>query len=137
MIMKIAKSLLLAHALCLFSSVLYAHTELKQARPADGAVLNHAPAALELVFSEPVQLLKLSVVDGAGAAVTTGFKPAADSKKTFTIPLPVLVPAAYKASWTIVGKDGHRVEAGLGFTVDPNAPESAGKAPVSEHHDHH
>jgi len=133
--MKIVKSLLLAHALCLFSSVLYAHTELKQAKPADGAVLNHAPAVLELAFSEPVQLLKLSVVDGTGVAVVTGFKAAADSKKTFSISLPALVPAVYKASWTIVGKDGHRVEAGLGFTVDPNAPESPGKAP--EHHEHH
>ena len=135
--MKITKSLLLAQALWLFSAALYAHTELKQARPADGAVLNHAPAALELVFSEPVQLLKLNVIDGKEAAVDTGFKAAADSKKTFTLSLPALAPAMYKASWTIVGKDGHRVEGKLSFTVDPNAAESAGKAPADAHHDHH
>ncbi len=135
--MKFSKSLLISPLLWLCSSLLYAHTELKQATPADGAVVNHAPATLELAFSEPVQLLKLSVVDGAGVVVATGFKAAADSLKTFTITLPMLPPATYKASWTLVGKDGHRVEGTLGFTVDPNAVESAGKAAAKNSHDHH
>ncbi len=135
--MKITKALLLAPVLWLCASLLYAHTELKQASPADGAVLNHAPAALVLGFSEPVQLVKLTMVDKNGAVVATGFTAAAESLNTFTIALPALMPAVYQASWTIVGKDGHRVEGKLGFTVNPNTTESAGKAPAKTQHEHH
>lgn len=135
--MKFSRSMLLASGLCLFSSLLHAHTELKQASPADGAVMKQAPIAVQLGFSEPVQLLKLGLADGTGAAVATGFKATADSLTSFSVPMPVLAPASYKVSWTIVGKDGHRVEGSLGFTVDPNAAESAGKAPAKAQHDHH
>ncbi len=134
--MKSAKKLLVP-ALWLVASMVQAHTELKSATPANGAVLNHAPVTLDLAFSEPVQLLKLNIADGSGAVVATGFKATADSQKVFAIALPAMAPAVYNASWTIVGKDGHRVEGKLGFTVDPNAVESAGKAPVREHSDHH
>lgn len=131
--MKFMKLLLIA-ALSLASSLLFAHTELETAKPADGAVVHKAPAALELTFTEEVQLLKLDVADAAGKAVATTFKASADSLKTFSVALPAMTPAAYKVSWTVLGKDGHRVEGSLGFTIDPNAAESAGGA--SEHHGH-
>jgi methionine-rich copper-binding protein CopC len=131
--MKIIKTLLLLPAL-LLGSLLYAHTALKVATPADGAVLNTAPTALELGFTEDVQLLKVELATAAGVAQELGFKPSAAAATTFSVPLPALAPAAYQVSWTILGKDGHRVDGKLGFTVDPAAAEASGSA--SEHHGH-
>jgi methionine-rich copper-binding protein CopC len=135
-IMKIVKRLLLP-LLLLASSLLHAHTELASATPADGAVLHAAPAAQQLAFTEEVQLLKLVVTDAAGKAVETGFQASATAQKAFTLALPALPPAAYKVSWTLLGKDGHRVEGSLGFTVDPNATETTGGAATHEHHGNH
>lgn len=113
--------------------LLQAHTGLESAVPADGAVLHAAPATLALNFSGDVQLLKLDVA-GADQPVALAFQPSGTAAKTFSIPLPALAPAAYMVSWTVLGADGHRVAGNFGFTVDPNAAESAGDA--GEHHGH-
>lgn len=134
--MKNSRTWLLLPILMLGSSLLQAHTALEKVEPQEAAVMHKSPAQLELGFTDPVQLLKLAVVNSAGVAVDTGFKPAAKSMKTFQIALPVLAPAAYKASWTVVGKDGHRVQGSVDFKVDPAAEESAGVPPPHEHEHH-
>ena len=122
--MKSIKPYLVLPAL-LLSSALYAHTKLTESMPADGAVLSEAPAALELKFSDEVQLLKLEIANDAGANQETDFAPSADSATTFSVTLPALAPSAYAVKWTIVGADGHRVEGNLGFLVDAVAHEPA------------
>lgn len=134
--MKIARTVLLP-VILLASSLLHAHTQLEKALPADGAVMHVAPAALELGFTEEVQLLKFAVALDSGTPVTIAFKPEAAAHKTFSIPLPTLAPAVYKVSWTVLGKDGHRVEGSLGFSVNPQAKEVSGTAPAQNKHDHH
>lgn len=131
--MKRIKSLLLLPALLLSASLLYAHAHLESSTPADGAVMKQAPAAFALAFSEEVQLLKLEIKGATGTIVSTGFMPVAEATKTFSIPLQGLAAGAYDVSWTIMGKDGHRVEGTMAFTLDPNATESAG----AEHHGDH
>jgi methionine-rich copper-binding protein CopC len=134
--MKVANALLLLPALLLGSALLYAHTALKEATPADGAVLNLAPTSLELSFTGEVQLLKLDLATAAGAAQASGFKASAESASTYSIPLPALAPAAYEVNWTVLGADGHRVEGSFGFTVDPAAAASAGTASAQDHSGH-
>lgn len=119
------KMLLLA-GLMQGSTGLLAHTKLESATPADGASLGEVPKALELGFSEDVQLLKLEVATEAGVAQEIDFKPNATATKTFSIPLPALAADAYVVRWTVLGADGHRVEGSLGFLVDPVAHEPAG-----------
>jgi copper resistance protein C len=126
--------ILLCSTLLLASGLLRAHTHLEAAAPADGAVLQAAPATLDLTFGEDVQLLKLDVSNAAGTAQELGFTPAADAAKTFSIVLPALAPSAYTVNWTVLGADGHRVEGKFAFTVDPAAVESAGAH--AEHHGH-
>jgi methionine-rich copper-binding protein CopC len=133
-IMKLAK-LLLVPVLALAATLLRAHTGLAEANPADGAVLKEAPTALTLTYTAEVQLLKVDIATAAGLAQQSAFTPSATAAKTFSIPLPVLAPAAYEVSWTILGADGHRVEGVLGFTVDPTAAESAGTA-AQDHSGH-
>lgn len=131
--MKSLKRMLLLPLLLLGSTLLQAHTALKEALPADGAVLNVAPTTLELGFSEEVQLLKVDV-SAAGTAQDIGFKPSAAAARTFSLPLPALRPAAYTVNWTILGADGHRVEGTLGFTVDPAAAAAAGATDAHQGH---
>jgi methionine-rich copper-binding protein CopC len=132
--MKSVKLLLLAAVYTLIASPLFAHTALTSAAPADGAVMREAPAALALGFTEDVQLLKLVLVDAGGEAVDINFMPSGDAYKNFNIALPALKAAAYKVSWTVLGKDGHKVEGSLGFVVDPQAAGSAG---ATQSHDEH
>ena len=120
--------------LLLASRLLHAHTHLEAAEPADGAVLKAAPATLDLSFGEAVQLLKVDIANATGAAQDIGFAPAANAAKTFSITLPALAPSTYTVNWTVLGADGHRVEGHFGFTIDPNAAESAGAH--AEHHGH-
>lgn len=122
--MKRIKSMLLVPAL-LLSSALYGHTALTESMPADGAVLQEGPTALELTFSTDVQLLKLDIATAEGATLETDFKASATAAKTFSVTLPAMEPAAYAVEWTIVGADGHRVEGNFGFLVDPVAHEPA------------
>lgn len=135
--MKSPRLLLLAPALWLCCAPLQAHTELTASKPADGAVLRIAPAELDLAFPAPVKLLKLNIVDDTGAKVETGFKASPDAQSVFATELPKLKPATYKASWVSLGRDGHRVEGHLAFTVDPLGVESAGKPVPHVHQDKH
>ena len=132
--MKFRKIIMLLPMLVLASTLLHAHTELKESQPANGAVLHAAPAALALNFSEDVQLLKVELHGPAGTVVNTGFVPVTALSKTFSIPLQDIVTGEYHVGWTILGKDGHRVEGALAFTVDPEATESTGS---TEHHADH
>jgi methionine-rich copper-binding protein CopC len=133
--MKFLRLLPLLGACCLTSSLLFAHAELKQANPANGSIVNEAPAELELVFTEEVQLLKLAISGIDGKMVATSFKPTAVSRTTFSVPLPALAKDAYVVAFTIIGKDGHQVENKLRFIVDAVAAESAG-SPVTSHSEH-
>jgi hypothetical protein len=110
---------------------LFAHAELKQATPANGSVINEAPAELEMGFSEEVQLLKLAVSGIDSKMIPTSFKPNATAQTTFSVPLPALKEDAYVVAFTILGKDGHQVEDKLTFIVDADAAESAGSAATS------
>lgn len=140
--MKLARLFTLLPALLLTSSLLHAHTALDKATPKDGAVLTQAPATLDLAFTEEVQLLKFALTDAEGEAVATDFKASAAASKTFSLPLPAALPAkAYKANWTVLGKDGHQVQGSLGFTVDHAGTEpaeaDAASAAAQSHNDHH
>src|SRR5688500_18236238 len=116
--MKIFHLLPLLGACCFAPNLLFAHAELKQATPANGSIINEAPAELELGFTEEVQVLKLAIACIASKMVPTSFKPSATAQTTFSVPLPALEEDAYVVAFTILGKDGHQVEDKLTFIVD-------------------
>lgn len=135
--MKSAKLLLLVSFCAPAVSSVFAHTSLTSAVPADGAVMHEAPQALALGFTEDAQLLKLELVDAAGQTIDIAFTPSGDARKTFNVPLPALKAAGYKVNWTVLGKDGHKVEGSLQFTVDPNAEATPGAAQSHDAHGAH
>jgi methionine-rich copper-binding protein CopC len=93
-----------------------AHSELRSSVPAVGAVLDCAPAQIELQFNEGVLLtaLRLHRVDGAEIDL-----PRREIREATleTIELPPLEPGAFRAEWRIISPDGHDVGGAIPFTV--------------------
>lgn len=97
----------------------FGHGTVESASPRNGATLAKPPAEIRLRFNEPLEpaFTSVKVFDAAGKAVTIAGKARVEDGKTVVLPLPVLPPGGYKAQWTSVGHDGHRVRGELTFTV--------------------
>ena len=97
-----------------------AHAALRSADPPAGSTLVSAPTQLRLQFNEPLEgafsSVKLLRADGSEVAVGKPRVEAADASK-LVLPLPPLAPGVYKARWSTMGHDGHRMRGEFGFTV--------------------
>lgn len=93
-----------------------AHSELRSSVPAAGAVLDCAPAQIELQFNEGVMLtaLRLHRVDGAEVELP---RRAIREATLETIALPPLEPGHFRAEWRIISPDGHDVGGAIPFSV--------------------
>lgn len=93
-----------------------AHSELRSSVPAAGAVLDCAPAQIELQFNEGVMLtaLRLHRVDGAEVELP---RRAIREATLETIALPPLEPGDFRAEWRIISPDGHDVGGSIPFSV--------------------
>ncbi|MBC9954477.1 copper resistance protein CopC [Leucobacter sp. cx-42] len=99
------------------SSPAFAHAELLETTPEDGAVLDIAPEAVELRFNEPVRVvddaMRLFPGDGAPATLT-----ARTSNTAVIINLPdELGNGAYTLAYRVVSADGHPIGGALTFQI--------------------
>ncbi len=104
----------------------FAHAGLVGMEPADGAVLDTAPAALVLRFNEPVQPLVARLIDPEGRTRVLPPPSASDAQTlTFALP-PDLARGTFVLSWRVVSGDGHPVAGGQSFSIGaPSAPGAA------------
>jgi hypothetical protein len=97
-----------------------AHTHMEKSEPADKAVLEAAPTAIQLWFSEKVgaEWSKIEVTDAAGKRVDKQ-QVTADSAdpKHIQTELNALPAGAYQVKWNVISGDGHRVKGTFSFTV--------------------
>lgn len=93
-----------------------AHSELRGSVPAAGAVLDCAPAHIELQFNDGVQLtaLRLHRLDGAEIVLP---RRSIREARLETIDLPSLEPGEFRAEWRIISADGHDVGGAIPFSV--------------------
>lgn len=94
------------------------HTELVSSNPADGDLLTASPAAVRLVFSDPVEptlsIIRLVTADGAQLE----FHPSSeDGGRVLVARLPGLANGNYTIEWSTVSVGGHKVEGRLTFRV--------------------
>ncbi|HET8527749.1 MAG TPA: copper resistance CopC family protein [Gaiellaceae bacterium] len=103
-----------------------AHATLLRTLPADGAVLQRAPAAVRVVFDDTVETGPgIAAIRNGGGSVLAG-KPHVSGGKTLVVPLrPGLGDGAYTVRWAIVSDDGHLESGVVAFAV------GRGSAPVA------
>ncbi|GAB2569080.1 copper resistance protein CopC [Leucobacter ruminantium] len=110
------------------TSPVFAHAELLETAPEDGAVLDTAPDTVELRFNEPVQVvedaMRLFPGDGTPEVLT-----ARTSNTTVVIDLPAdLGDGAYALAYRVVSADGHPIGGALAFQIgdgDYTAPDTS------------
>jgi len=99
-----------------FSSA-YAHAHLRASIPADGSVLQSAPAQLVMQLSEPAKLTALSIQRGSEKP-----RPLSAPEQAATqirIGLPALTSGKYLVHWRALSEDGHVTSGTLHFTLQP------------------
>ncbi|GAA4372452.1 copper resistance CopC family protein [Agromyces bauzanensis] len=114
-----------------------AHDDLLGSSPEDGQVLDAAPAAIELEYSNDIIEMgtAIVVVDAAGEELETGEPVIAGRTVTATLPADV-ADGEYQARWRAVSADGHPIEGTIDFGVGAGATgEYAAQADDGEHAD--
>ena len=104
--------------------VSFAHTGLKQSTPAADAVVAVAPAKIDLVFTEPVKLVRLQIM-ASDHEMPSNFTPNATAQAEFSFETPGMHPGKFTVNWAVIGADGHAVNNSYSFTVDPAANSAA------------
>ncbi|HEY7471648.1 MAG TPA: copper resistance protein CopC [Gemmatimonadota bacterium] len=94
------------------------HAHLVSSSPADGEALETPPAAVRLVFSEPIEagLSRIVLVSARDSIVARVHADSADVNALIG-ELPRLAAAGYRVDWRVVSADGHPVEGSFAFTV--------------------
>lgn len=110
-----------------------AHNSLLSSDPADGAVLEVAPAAITWVFDQPVPLetMTVTLVDPSGARTDLAGSTHGPSGDTEVVtPLPALPAGEHSIRWRLVGPDGHPITGRVELTVAAPAAAPATTAPT-------
>jgi methionine-rich copper-binding protein CopC len=99
----------------------HAHAHLRAADPGVDSALRQRPAAVRVVFTQPVvaAFSGLQLADGAGRTVEAG-KASVDPRDRRALVLPLrspLTPGRYTVRWRAVTSDSHRVEGRYSFRV--------------------
>lgn len=99
------------------SSPAFAHAELLETTPEDGAVLDTAPDTVELRFNEPVQVVEdaMRLFPGDGTPVVLASR---TSNTTVIIDFPAdFADGAYALAYRVVSADGHPIGGALSFQI--------------------
>jgi len=119
----------LAVLLCAFGQNAGAHALLQRSLPENGAVLEHAPDAIDLIFTEQPEptLSIIHVLDSGGRTVEAGgIHPVRDRPLELRVPLLRLPRGVYTVNWRTVSRvDGHVAGGAFSFGVGFAPPGAA------------
>jgi methionine-rich copper-binding protein CopC len=107
-------------ALFLVAGLASGHPTLVGSSPKSGEALDVAPKEIRLSFNEPVEPAFTNVKMVSPSGKEGPAKPTqAVGTDPRTVGLPFAAPIAglYKARWSALGRDGHRVRGEFSFTV--------------------
>jgi copper transport protein len=111
----------------------FAHAQLLRSSPRDGQVVQEAPRAVVLTFSEGIDagFVRLQVRDGAGRRFDRGapYHPGGREEQ-LAVRLPRDLDGSYAATYRVISQDGHPVTRRLTFTVRPPVRDEADKPPA-------
>lgn len=95
-----------------------AHTTIKSAEPADGAVLDRSPPSIAITFEHAVQMTSVSVVAENAAERKLTFATASGGT-VVTVANPGLAAGHNEIHWKALSKDGHVITGKLTYTIKP------------------
>lgn len=93
-----------------------AHASLAAAEPPDGSVIDAAPAAFSLTFSEPVSPLSLRLVEPDGTSLALDRFELKDRMVEIEVPAG-LGDGTHVLSWRVISADGHPVGGSVVFSI--------------------
>lgn len=94
--------------------------------PADGALVDDAPAAVRVLVDAPVEpALARAEVRGPGGAQASAARVDADDPQAIVVPVPADGPGTYRVAWWGLTTDGHPVAGTTAFAAGARAPAAA------------
>lgn len=114
-----------------------AHNSLSVTNPADQALIQEAPEAIELNFSDETYLVEIKLEEVDGGIVLLDFDPSISASRHFSVPTPDLEDGNYQVKWMVEGDDTHKITGEFSFTVNAEADEHAGMNRGAADHGNH
>ena len=96
----------------------FAHSKITTTQPSDGAVLQQAPAAIQLNFGDKIRLTKMTLQQSEQTVIDMDLSDHKDFKKKFSLPTNVQGKGLYTINWRGLSIDGHAVRGEFTFTVE-------------------
>lgn len=121
--MRLGLAFLAVVAALALPATAWAHAGLVRTVPQANVVLDRAPPAVRLTYTEAVEprFAAISVTNAAGAQQTTGApRRSPTDAKTLVVPLDHLSEGWYLVYWRVISVDGHPVRGAFTFAVGPN-----------------
>ena len=113
-----------------------AHSPIAYVLPKDGAVINSAPETIEIVFTGPSKLIKVSLQkftpeantslvgsllgSGEGVDIALGGEFLMREEKRHLISIPTLEEGNYQTNWRAISEDGHTIKGEFSFIISPD-----------------
>lgn len=94
----------------------FAHAQLLSTDPAENAVLEAAPAEIDLTFNEPVSPLAIRLIGPDGSATELTEKTQGGDTTTVMLPADI-ADGTHVLSWRVVSTDGHPIGGSLIFSI--------------------
>jgi methionine-rich copper-binding protein CopC len=132
--MKLFNRVLVVISLFLSGSA-FAHVGVSSSMPANGAMLSQAPTTLQLTFTAPVRLVKLTMQDEKKQSIPLTLPSSATSQAAFSFALPALNATNYTVNWMIMGDDGHKMKGNMSFMLHDSGMNNRSAAPMSNEND--
>ena len=112
-----------------------AHSPIAYVLPKDGAVIKSSPEAIEIVFTGPSKLIKVSLQkfapeankslvgsllgSGEGVDIALVGKFLMREEKRHLISVPTLEEGNYQINWRAISEDGHTIKGEFSFIISP------------------
>ena len=112
------RSLFLAAAFTLGSSVAMAHSPLELTNPGNGTTIEAEPNSIDMTFKKGLRLTKLSMTHADHPSVSLDLTGAKGFVTEYSVPMQKMGAGSYLIEWRGLGQDGHAINGDFSFLVE-------------------
>lgn len=111
------RQLLTVIFMMLFSSQVWAHSDIAKTMPKNEAILEAVPEEIIIHMGKPIRLTKVEMQHEDHEILELDTSDYKGFETKFTLPIEPMGTGIYVISWRALGQDGHAVQGELTFTV--------------------